>query len=140
MQTTEQTTTEQTTTEQTLSDCPLPKNRRPPRPRDYWIFDQVVRRGRLEVDVAEDLCLSQPRISQICKEVGAWFSRVHDECLPDVDEAELRAIQYLINLRLLAQQAGSVPSDENAALAVSRLLDELTGIRISGKSQELIGN
>ncbi len=123
-----QTTTMQTTTMQPLPDKPLPTNRRPPRPRDYWVFDQVIRRGRLEVDVAEDLCLSQARISQICKEVGAWFNRIHDECLPEVPEAELRAVGYLAHLRLRAQKAGLVPSGEDTLAVINRMLAELAGL------------
>lgn len=123
--------------QQSLPDNPLPLRRTPPRPRDYWIFDQVVRRGRREADVAEDLCLSQARISQICKEVGAWYSRVHDECLPEVAEARLRVVAYLLNVRLAAQRKGLVPRDEDTSAVIRRLLCEFAGL--GEKSQELIG-
>src|SRR5262245_38952866 len=100
----------------------------PPGPRDYWIFDQVVRRGRKEVDVAEDMRLSQPRVSQICTNVGAWLDRIGDECLPGVQEEELRAVRFLFNLRLRAKAHGLVPADEDIALAVERVLGQLAGI------------
>jgi len=101
---------------------------RPPGPRDYWIFDQVVRRRRRVIDLAEDMRLSQGRISQICINVGAWLDRIADECLPGVREEEKRVFTFLHNLRLKAQALGRAPADEDAGIAVSRALCQLAGI------------
>ena len=105
-----------------------PRNKKAPPPRDYWIFDQVVRRHRTETDVALDLRLSQPRISQICAEVGAWMDRVAEECLPEAPEQQIRAMNYLINLRRRAQVRGLVPQDENLIDMVTRTMSELAGV------------
>jgi hypothetical protein len=81
--------------------------------------------------VAEDLGLTPARISQICKLVGVWYGRVHDELLPDVEDSASEAIRFLIGMRLAAQRAMLAPSNENPVEAVRRLLDELMGVRLS---------
>jgi hypothetical protein len=46
-----------------------------PRPRDIWIFDGIVLFGRSPRDVARELGMTQPRISQIVNTMIAWLAR-----------------------------------------------------------------
>jgi len=102
--------------------------RKPLRPRYYWIFDQVVRRKRTQQDVAEEVGLTQVRVSQICTVVGAWMERIWDESLPELDEEDLWVYSYLIQLRIRAQEEGRAPLDEDVPDIIARCLCDLEAI------------
>jgi predicted RNA-binding protein with EMAP domain len=103
--------------------------KRPPRPREFWIWDQVVRRGRAIEDVAEDLGLETEWTTYACGLVDRWYELIQDECLPGhrAEEAAV-AMRFLIQLRLLAQRDGRVAIDDDPGTAVQLLLGELMGI------------
>ena len=52
---------------------------KPPVPRDRLIFEEVLVKGRGQLEVAREHGISQPRVSKILAEVGAWLCRVLPE-------------------------------------------------------------
>jgi hypothetical protein len=52
---------------------------KPPIPRDRLIFEEVLVKGRGQLEVAGEHGISQPRISKILAEVTAWLCRVLPE-------------------------------------------------------------
>ena len=52
---------------------------KPPIPRDRLIFEEVMVKGRSQLEVAGEHGISQPRVSIIVGEVTAWLCRVLPE-------------------------------------------------------------
>jgi hypothetical protein len=107
-----------------------PQRKLRPRPRDYWIYDQVVRRKRNQEEVAEDVNITQGRVSQIVSDVAGWMDQIWDECVPEVEEEALRATTYLMRLRLRAQAEGRAPQDEYLPHVIAEFLGEIEGLSV----------
>ena len=50
--------------------------------RDRLIFEAVVVENRPQTEVAAEMGISQPRVSQIVVEVGKWLERVLPQTMP----------------------------------------------------------
>lgn len=85
-----------------------------PPPRDYWVWDQVVRCGRTQEEVALDVSLSQVRVSQICRAVHEWLYEVWAHCLVSPNEEVLLAAMMLVGLREAAAHHGALPPEQRA--------------------------
>jgi hypothetical protein len=102
---------------------------RMPRPRDIWIFDEVVLFGRSQRDVARELGMTQPRVSQIVNQMIAWLARQinHQPSAQPAQDWRL-FIPRLAHLRATAESEGRVAPSNNPAVAVEAALVELLGL------------
>ena len=100
-----------------------------PRPRDIWIFDEVVLFGRTQRDVARELGMTQPRVSQIVNTMIAWLARQlnHQPTAQPAQDWRL-FIPRLAHLRSQAEVDGRVPATNDPARAVEKALVELLGL------------
>ncbi|MFN0019557.1 MAG: hypothetical protein ACKVP0_14955 [Pirellulaceae bacterium] len=74
---------------------------KPPIPRDRLIFEAVLVQGRGQLEVAQEHGISQPRVSKILTEVGAWLCRVLPEsAAKERPEGQLALGFWLVQARL----------------------------------------
>ncbi|MCE9526312.1 MAG: hypothetical protein K8R36_09695 [Planctomycetales bacterium] len=74
---------------------------KPPVPRDRLIFEAVLVQGRGQLEVAQEHGISQPRVSKILTEVGAWLCRVLPEsAAKEQPEGQLALGFWLVQARL----------------------------------------
>jgi hypothetical protein len=111
----------------------LPPPSRPaermPRPRDIWIFDEIVLFGRKQRDVARELGMTQPRVSQIVHQMVAWLARQINHQPSSQPAQDWRLfIPRLAHLRSQAEADGRVPATSDPARAVEQALAELLGL------------
>jgi hypothetical protein len=72
----------------------------PPSARDRLIFEAVVVKGRGQCEVAAEQRISQPRVSQIVAEVGAWL----DRALPRVRQNESTSGEMAVGMYVVEAQ------------------------------------
>ena len=74
---------------------------KPPIPRDRLIFEEVMVKGRSQLEVAGEHGISKPRVSKILAEVGAWLCRVLPEsAAKEQPEGQLALGFWLVEARL----------------------------------------
>ena len=100
-----------------------------PRPRDIWIFDDIVLFGRTQRDVARELGMTQPRVSQIVHQMVAWLARQINHQPSSQPAQDWRLfIPRLAHLRSQAEADGRVPAANDPARVVELALADLLGL------------
>jgi hypothetical protein len=117
------------TSQSEASPPPSRAAKRMPRPRDIWIFDEIVLFGRKQRDVARELGMTQPRVSQIVHQMVAWLARQINHQPSSQPAQDWRLfIPRLAHLRSQAEADGRVPATNDPARVVERALAELLGL------------